>query len=102
MLLDPLLEARKSGLLVQRQESSSPTSPTGVLVSDEIDAAAAQAGSEPVVDAAVYRVQRAVRTVDGDARGCTAQERCLDRVGQRQGGEGFEDGWVVGDDHGRG
>jgi hypothetical protein len=69
MLLDSLLEARQRSLLVQRQEPPSPTSPTGVLVSDEIDAAAAQAGREPVVDPAVYRVQRGVRTVDGDARG---------------------------------
>ena len=102
MLLDSLLEARQSGLLVQRQEPPSPTSPAGVLISDEIDAPAAQAGREPVVDTAVYRVQRAVRTVDGDARGCTAQERCLDRVGQRHGGEGLEDGRVVCDNHGRG
>jgi len=69
MLLDPLLEARQSSLLVQRQEPPSPTSPTGVLISDEIDAAPAQPRCEPVVDAAVYRVQRAVRTIYGDARG---------------------------------
>jgi len=69
MLLDSLLEARQSSFVVQRQEPPSPTSPTGVLISDEIDAAAAQARSEPVVDTAIYRVQRAVRTIDGDARG---------------------------------
>ncbi len=69
MLLDSLLEARQSSLVVQRQEPPSPTSPTGVLVSDEIDAAAAQARRKPVVDTAIYRVQRAVRTIDGDARG---------------------------------
>jgi len=101
MLLDPLLEAWQSSLLVQRQEPPPPTPPTGILISDEIDAAPAQARCEPVVDAAVYRVQRAVWTVDGDARGCTSQESRLDRVGQRHGAEGFEDGWVVRDDHGR-
>jgi hypothetical protein len=72
-----------------------------MFIVDQIDAAAAQARRKPVVDAVVYRVERAVGAIDGDPRGSTAQQRCLDRVGQGHGGEGFEDGRMVRDDHGR-
>jgi hypothetical protein len=56
MTLDSFLESRKGGLLVQSQEPPVPTSPTGMLLSDEINAAGAQAGREPIVDPIIYRV----------------------------------------------
>jgi len=72
-----------------------------MFIPNQIDATTAHAGRKPVIDAVVYRVERAVGAVDGDARGGTAQERCLDRIGQGHGREGFEDGRMVRDDHRR-
>jgi hypothetical protein len=101
MLLDPLLETRQSDLLVQRQEPPGSTSSTRMFIPDQIDPTAAQAGRKPVIYAVVYRVERAVGAVDGDARGRTAQERRLDRIGQGHGREGCENGRMVRDDHRR-
>lgn len=101
MILDSLLETRQSDLLVQRQKPPGPASSTGMLILDRIDATTAHTGRKPVIDAVMYRVERAVGAVDGDARGGTAQEGCLDRVGQGQGREGFENGRMVRDDHRR-
>jgi len=81
MLLDPFLETRQGGLLVQSQKPPKPTSPTGMWISDEIKGASTKAGREPVVDPVVHRVQRAVGAVDGNACGRTAQQGRLDRVG---------------------
>ena len=38
--------------------------------------------------------------VDGDACSGAAEEGCLEGIGKREGGEWFEDWWVVGDDDG--
>ena len=74
MFLDSLLKTRQSDFLVQRQEPPAPASSTRVLIPDQIDVAFAQAGRKPVVDAVVYRVERAVGAIDGNARGGAAQE----------------------------
>lgn len=72
-----------------------------MLISDQIDAAASQARRKPVVDTAMNGVQRSMGTINRYASGSAAQQRSLDRVGQREGGERFENGWMIRDDHGR-
>jgi hypothetical protein len=73
MFLDSFLESRQSSLLVQFQKPPRAASSARVLISNEIDTAATEARGKPVIDTSVNRVQRAVRTVDGDSRSCTAQ-----------------------------
>lgn len=103
MLLYSILKTGQGSLLVQPQKSRWPTtSSSGVFVSNEIDAALTEARRKPVTDAVVDRVQGAVRAVDGNARGGAAQQGRLERVGEGHGREGFEDRWVVRDDHRRG
>ena len=72
-----------------------------MLIPDQTDAAPSQTRCKPVVDTAMNGVQRSMGTINRYASGSTAQQRCLGRVGQGHGGEGFEDGRMVRDDHGR-
>jgi len=102
MLLDSFLETPQGGLLVQSQKPPGPTSPTGMCISNGDEGASAEAGREPVGDPVVDRVERAVGAVDGNAGGGTAQEGRLERVGEGEGGDGFEDWRMVRDDHGCG
>ncbi len=92
--------------LLERHDAPHTTESLGVFLPDEacrpVDVAqrARDLRAEPVVEAVRDRVERGVRSVDGDARGGAAEERRLERVRERDGGEGFEDGRVVGDDEG--
>ena len=78
-----------------------PASSARMLIPDQIDAAASQARRKPVVDTAVNGVQRSMGAVNRNASGRAAQQSRLDRVGQRYGGERFENGRMIRDDHGR-
>lgn len=70
-----------------------------MLIPDQTDAAPSQARCKPVVDTTMNGVQRSMGTINRYASGSTAQQRRLDRVGQRQGGERFENGRMIRDDH---
>jgi hypothetical protein len=54
-----------------------------MLIPDQIDAAASQARRKPVVDTTMNGVQRSMGTINRYASGRAAQQRRLDRVGQR-------------------
>lgn len=78
-----------------------PASSAEMFIPNQIGVAASQARRKPVVDTAVNRVQRSMGAVNRNAGGRAAQQRRLDRVGQRYGGERFKNGRMIRDDHGR-
>ena len=72
MVLGSFPETRQSRLLIQSQNPPVAAPSARMFVSNETDTATAETRGEPIVNAVVDRVQRAVRTVDRDSGGCAA------------------------------